>query len=91
MPAGLQVFDAAGNLEIDVTTRLTRILGSATVNSTGSVDVPEFAEGSPWYVVTVDPTTPYAEPGITFSGTALSWDYGGATFRATVTIIYGVY
>lgn len=92
MAYGLRTYDAAGNIMVDTSTRLTRVLGSTTVSSTGSVTVPEFAtDGSPWYAVFVDQSTPYAEPEITFSGTTLSWNYGSASPRATVFIIYGTY
>lgn len=52
MAAGLKVWDASGNLIVDTSTRLTRILGYTTLAaaSSGSVVDDGFLTGTPFYV-----------------------------------------
>jgi hypothetical protein len=98
MAAGLQVFNASGNLIVDITSRLTRVAGSAAVNANGSVVVP--AGGAVWYAF--QPTTIWGfismnvmRPLFTVSGTTLSWTYSAATgtqpHTITGTVFFGIY
>jgi hypothetical protein len=94
MAQGAQVFDAAGNLLIDVNTRLTRFVGRVTIvaDSTGSITVPGAANGTIWWQVYY-PGTGYYSPSISASGTTLSWA-PNTIFPGThtdVVVLYGVY
>lgn len=101
MPQGLQVWDANGNLIIDVTDRLTRVLGEFyTGTSNGSVTNPGLTTGTPWWIAI--PTTNINVNNnnmakyLTFSvsGSTLAWSFG-AVYPIQVAInhkvIYGVY
>jgi hypothetical protein len=100
MAAGLQCFDASGNLIIDITSRLSRIAGSASVTANGSVALP--AGGSPWYAFQ-NTVTPWGyismncqRPVFTISGTTLSWTYsapasGTPAHTITGLVFYGTY
>lgn len=49
MAVGLQVWDANGNLVVDITDRLSKILGTVyTGSSNGSVTVSGLSEGEPF-------------------------------------------
>lgn len=94
MTAGLQVFDANGNLTLDITDRLTRVIGSFTVAAgaaAGSITVAQFSTGTPWvfpliYSINGDNT----DPAFSISGTTLSWTANTAAL-IDVFVIYGVY
>lgn len=86
MPAGLQCFDAQGNLIFDANSNTTRILGSVnTGTSNGSITVPEFATRKGWatidYIVTdtsnFGPLYMSGLPQIAINGTVLSWAFNG--------------
>lgn len=85
MPAGLQVFDEKGKVLFDSTMSTTRIIGSVdTGTSSGSITVPEFAEGQGWAVISKINTdvSGFGDlslgnyPLIQIDGTALSWSFG---------------
>ena len=92
MAQGLQVWDDAGNLVLDVDTFVGRVLGSVTTtaSTSGSVTgVSGFSDGVGWFcVVPIGADwTGVSAPTVTISGTTISW-----TSAATaVKIIYGVY
>ena len=92
MPLGLQVFDASGNVIVDTSTRLGRILGVTNTNtSTGSLVNSNFSTGTPfWYAIPLLRNDVHFGPLITVSGNTLSWDYQGRTF-VNHRIVYGVY
>lgn len=49
---GLQVFDSNGSCILDVTDRLTRVLGEfETGTSDGSISDSNLASGQPWYII----------------------------------------
>lgn len=53
---GFEVYDAAGNLQLSMTSRIGRILNSyQTGSASGSVVVQEMASGDPFFFVTVNP------------------------------------
>lgn len=100
MTFGLRVWDAAGNLEVDSSTRMGIFLGSVDVNTrTGSITDSRLLGGEPWSCITTgylsaefsfqNGVTGY--PIISFSGNTMFWDYADATYVATVTIIYGIH
>jgi hypothetical protein len=92
MPAGLQTFDAAGNIIVDLTTRITRVGGTASIpaGSTGSVSVPNASQGTIWYAFCHQTGERYY-PGISVSGSTISWTPSTQGTPADKTIIFGVY
>lgn len=90
MPAGLQVWDASGQLVIDLANRLTRIIGMVDTGGTsGSISVPGFSQGTPFYAVV--PLNAYLDSyqltaRASVTGNTLSWTSGVSS-----RIIYGVY
>jgi hypothetical protein len=106
MPAGLQVFDRnnPGNLLVDTTTKVGRILGFVTVypGDVGSQNDPGLATGqafavpciqfSPTYEpLSSDPGVLY--PNIVFSGSSISWSVPNTRLSnpPSFIIYYGVY
>lgn len=79
MPAGFQTFDANGNLIIDLTTRSVKFIGELRgVNGAGSIIVPAFAEGTPFYFILPQGTTaPYVNGAYCWvtNGTTLNWSF----------------
>lgn len=92
MASGLQVWDANGDVVVDTTTRLGRIVGVTTINSaSGSINDADFADGTPFWIATPsDNTSPTFGPKFTFSGTTLSWNFEGRTVSSH-RLIYGVF
>lgn len=94
MPQGLQCWDASGNLVLDVTDRLTRVLGTFNTGTTdGSITDPALTTGTPWYVsIGFDNYFYYGEMGciITVVGSTLSWTFQSGT-KSDKKIMYGVY
>ena len=86
-----KVWDAAGNLWQDLTTRYARKLGQVTItssNQSGSVTDAGFADGDPWYFM-LGATQVYGEPRVSFSGNTMTWTATGlGTFSGT--LFYGV-
>ncbi len=99
MAAGLQCFDASGNLIVDITSRLTRIAGSASVSANGSVAVP--SGGSIWYAFQALTIWGYISmnvqrPNFSVSGTTLIWSYsapqsGTPSHTVSGTVFFGIY
>lgn len=79
MAAGLQCWDASGNLTVDLTDRLTQMLGTAVAaaGGSGSFTVPETGSGNAIWLVFV-PTgattdNQYTIPQVTISGNTVTW------------------
>lgn len=91
MDAGLQIFDAAGQIRVDYAKRIGKVLGILIVpeGQAGSLQVPDAARGVPFLVATyIGAYTTAALPfQPTFSGTTLSWS---ANSRP-IMIVYGYY
>lgn len=95
VPQGLQVFDRGGNIVLDITDRLSRVLGSVNTGAVaGSTSNAALSSGTPWHMNTnADGTimgTSDAQCVVSFSGTTMSWSYGAGTAK-NVDILYGVY
>lgn len=94
MAQGLQVWDASGNLILDATTRVGKILGVvdviAGVNS--SVTNAGFALGQFFFVLTPLATYSTFRPTMAFNaGTnTLSWDWQGRP-GVNCKLVYGVW
>lgn len=96
MPQGLQVWDANGVLTLDITTRLTRLVGSITTGVVdGSYTIP-FETGSP-FIVVMDNSQIYTRrgPGVWLEGYIIRWAFSTSprapTPRVSYTIKYGYY
>lgn len=51
MPQGLQIFNAQGGTVLDLTDRLTRIIGAVSTGmSNGSTTDAELSTGTPWFL-----------------------------------------
>ena len=51
MGSGLQVFGENGAMKIDITTRLTKILGTKIISGTGEIDLGAYKNMQPWYFI----------------------------------------
>jgi hypothetical protein len=100
MTVGLQVWDASGNLIIDQSTVLGRVIAIIDANtSSGSVSVPGLDQGTPFAIPMLQqggasetPTNTY--PDCTFSGTVVSWTrqaYPSGTALAACKLLLGVH
>jgi hypothetical protein len=101
MPVGIQCFDTAGNLCVDITSRLAKIAGSVAVDpasSTRSVIVP--AGGAPFF--SFQPLTVWgfdnmdvSRPNFTISASVISWTWpagaGSNNTQIKGTLFYGIY
>lgn len=103
---GLQIFDENGELVLDLTTHLTKILGTADIPKTnGRLTDARIAGGTLWYTVArldgykacygmnaYDKET--FLPKITQEGNDIVWSYKdgeSGKFRTGLTLIYGVF
>lgn len=85
--------DAAGNLLFDGSYQLGRIAGYVDVSANGSMDVPAFSQGVPFFIAVPIATNVFARsPRVTASGTTLSWTYStdGNYSNVVTRIFYGV-
>lgn len=80
MPAGLQVWDEAGNLIIDTSTFMGRLIASIDASAmSGTATVPGLDQGIPFAIPILDVGSgvqTYATvsmPQVTFSGNSVSW------------------
>lgn len=96
MATWLKVWDASENLTFDATTRISRVLGSATIaaGATGSITDAGFSTGTAYWASIRNTLSPgvfdnIEPPTISVSGTTLSYDNSGA--RLEHLVIYGVY
>lgn len=97
---GVIIRDAdTGTVVLNVSDRLTRILGQVSTGGTnGSLSVPAFSQGTPFaFPVIMNPSDPAAIGAgllVTISGTTLSWTYTSPSSIAPATsaiIYYGLY
>jgi hypothetical protein len=99
MPAGLQTFDAQGNILIDTSTRVGTLLGTvATGKSDGSILVPAFSLGTPfWSITSLDSSSTFYAPKVTAGfidgAYRLKWVFNvsGANYNNQFQITYGVH
>lgn len=78
-----------GRVKVDLSSRITKQLGIiSTGNSAGSIVVPGFSGGSPWWswIPDIEFVT-FNLPSITVSGNTLSW----STPPRSISIVYGIY
>lgn len=75
MPTGLQCWDANGNLTVDLTSRMTRLLGAINQGA-GSIQEPALAEGIPFVLPILDQNGLMYPENLrvpTVSGTTVTW------------------
>lgn len=95
MPQGLQCWDANGNLILDVTDRLTRVLGEVYTGTSGSGTIIDnnFLNGTPWYIST--PSVRTYDPQslqVVITGNTLTWSFTQTnSWQKSHRIMYGVY
>lgn len=91
MAIGLKVRDRSGNVMIDVSSKLPRIVGFVdTGGNAGSITVPELAKGTGYYIVTPISGTPgRGTPNVTIAGSTITWSYPNATVNDR--IYYGYF
>jgi len=86
---GFQAWDSTGNLIVDTTSRLGRILGVINISSDGSLSDGQLTTGAPFYVFASINFSSFSQPLVGFSGSTMTWAtqasgaYGG-------NLIYGV-
>lgn len=97
MAAGLQCWDAAGNLVVDLPDRLTRIVGKATIpaGGTGYITDTALGTGSVWWAVLggtslIGAYAPRLTPEPANNRIKYEPNPGGLG-PSDVTIVYGVY
>ena len=96
MPQGLQIWDENGVLTLDVTSRLSILLGFINTNKvSGSLVVEAFNRGTPFFFANLLENTLSpggTAPRVYTSGNTLYWVYDGAsTNNFNARIFYGVY
>jgi hypothetical protein len=97
---GLTIRNAAGQVVVDMTMNISQTQGSVdTGGVNGGTTIPAPPAGKTQYVIVVPLVTTGVTgklPGVTLSGTSLTWAYSYATngwgfFSANVRIYYGYY
>lgn len=102
MPAGIQVWDASGNLIMNFDTTLVKFLGVISVGTSytgsqqsGTVTDSRFtayAGHTPFYTaVGGNINDENYDVQISISGNVLTWTFPNATARPDRTILYGIY
>jgi hypothetical protein len=103
MPSGMQAWDANGNLIVDFTTRLSRVLGTIYINGqSGYTTDPNIGSSGGQPFTLFQPTTLFQHisgdaprPVIVVSGNTISWTYSGAVnnYHAPIPgwLFWGVY
>lgn len=94
MPQGFQTFNASGQLLMDITDRLARVLGIQTLTSPtdGSITVAAFATGTPFFACIPIANGAAPAPVVGISGNVLSWDFvAGVGYVTNYKLVYGVY
>lgn len=99
--AGLQTWDAAGRLTVDMTKKLSQMQGYVdTGGVNNAIGIPGPPGGKTQFFIVVPLQDLQQEkgkkPGVTLSGGVLSWAYSYATngwgyFSANCRIFYGYY
>ncbi|MBD8804620.1 hypothetical protein [Pseudomonas syringae] len=98
---GITIKAADGRVLVDMTMKLSQAMGSVDTNSVdGAVEIPAPPSGKSAYFIVVPLVDLQREkgkkPGVTLSGTSLSWAYsyntnGWGYFSANCRIFYGYY
>jgi len=92
MATGMRVWNPDGSIKFEVTTRLTRLLGSVqTGNQDGFIDIPNQGNQIFFFIISIDPAQPTRGiPVIGISGNRLSWTFV-ENVRTACTLYYGLW
>jgi hypothetical protein len=93
---GLEIYDAAGNLRLDLTRRITTVLGFFDTGlSDGYVDDDRLGNGTPfWTAHSLNNPIPTNQPFIAVNWVGvwrLSWTFPSGSASYQTRIIYGFY
>jgi len=97
MPIGFRQRDPSGNVLVDITTRLPRIMGRVSISAgvNGSVSVPTSGSNPIFYWFNASTSSPdfNASPNFTQDGTSIFWNYTSAipTYNRPGVLVYGRY
>jgi hypothetical protein len=83
-----ELYNADGTLQLDLSSRITKVLGTLYITGAGSLSNAGLAAGTLFYVFNV--TGQYIKPGyptITQNGTTISWTAPPSPVHMT----YGIY
>lgn len=91
-----EVYDAGGVLQLNLSSRLTKYLGSVVMTTlTGSITDPRVTQGTPFYILsgTIEfQARRWALPTVTFDNNGLSWTGGSVSGEPeSINLIYGIY
>ena len=93
MSQGLQLWDASGNLILDTSMRLGRVLN--VVDLSGATDGSEenagLLTGTPFWMVTFLGSFATYMPTISVVGDDISWAFGGKGSGNSYKLVYGVF
>lgn len=95
MAVGLRIWDENGNLILDITDRITKLVGTVHIADNGYIEDTMLGEGDVWYYPTnyTMPTTTGVLnfPTISVSRNRISWSYASTNRRVEMDLLYGVY
>lgn len=97
MAVGFRQRDIAGNVLVDITTRLPRIMGRVPLSAgvSGSVVVPTSGSNPLFYWFNASTAEPdyNASPRLTDDGVTVTWTYSSANplFNRSGVLVYGRY
>ena len=87
MPAGLQAWDANGQVTLDTTQRVGRFKNKVEIATTGSGSVTYTKAAGEIYFAFMTLTDPAGRGTITITSTGFNWTF---TSPGTATIFYGI-
>lgn len=92
MPAGLQIFDANGNLKLDLTKRLPKVCGTMELKDTGEFHIPNrYVNNKLWYYIV---SAPHSKDPQHLSLIRISDDGRSIIWRdisSKASVLWGVY
>jgi hypothetical protein len=91
MAYGLRQRDAAGNILVDTTTRLSIVVHTTTISANGSYTNAAFTNGALFAIATNITGTPSAPPIFSLSGTTVTWTFTTGIPIQPHLIILGTY
>ena len=93
MPQGLQIWDASGNLILDTSNRIGRVLGVVTLdgNTSSSETNDGLLTGTPFYMVVFLGSFATYSPTISIASNVISWTMPSGAAGNFYRLVYGVY
>jgi hypothetical protein len=94
MPQGLQVFDEHGKVTIDISDRLTQVIGVIRIKSlVGSIDVTVDGNRKLFYTISKSHSQWNGADCMTINGNKISWDFSQNRLIVAgdgLEVVYGV-